>query len=179
MTDFIDTRLALARAQGANAARVEVSTEELTAIFAALAPKPKAERREKRRGTPEDEKCAKWLFGLVMNMNASAKAPSSWHKWTEDVRLMREQDGRTHREICELFQWANGHHFHRSKILCPEKLRARWLALDQERKDQAPRKPPGSPKFNFPDVDRSSDAKAAAASAKRNGIAVPDGEIEF
>ena len=37
----------------------------------------------------------------------------------------------------------------------------------------------GSQKFNFANADRSGDDKAAAASAKRHGIVVPAGEIEF
>ncbi|EQB98774.1 phage replication protein [Photorhabdus temperata subsp. temperata M1021] len=39
---------------------------------------------------------------------------------------MRECDGRTHREICELFKWANTDSFWYANIQSPRKLREKW-----------------------------------------------------
>jgi len=91
-----------------------------------------SERREKRRGTADDEKCARWLFGRVLANNSSAKPPN-FGTWADDVRLMRERDGRKHAEICELFQWAQADSFWQSNILSPAKLRQKWDQLTMRR----------------------------------------------
>jgi hypothetical protein len=51
---------------------------------------------------------------------------------------MRERDNRTHREMCELFQWAMNDSFWRSNILSPAKLRAKWDQLSIKRGGQKP-----------------------------------------
>ena len=90
--------------------------------------------REPREASPDDERCARWLFGVVRQTAPAAREPS-FATWSNDVRLMRERDGRTHREICELFQWAHSDSFWCLNILCPKKLREKWdrLALQRER----------------------------------------------
>lgn len=90
--------------------------------------------REPREASPDDEKCAYWLFGVVRQTAPAAREPS-FSTWANDVRLMRERDGRTLREICELFQWAHSDSFWCLNILCPKKLREKWdrLALQRER----------------------------------------------
>jgi hypothetical protein len=90
------------------------------------------ERRGKRRGTADDEKCARWLFGRVLANNDSAKPPN-FDGWADDVRLLRERDKRTHAEICELFQWAQADNFWRANILSPAKLREKWDQLTMKR----------------------------------------------
>ena len=87
-----------------------------------------AERRTKRRPSPDDETCARYCFGLVKRLDASAKPPN-FDTWGNDVRLMVERDKRTHREICELFLWANNDSFWQSNILSPAKLREKWNQL--------------------------------------------------
>lgn len=92
----------------------------------------------------DDEKCARWLFGVLINTMPKAKQPN-YAAWAKDVRLMRERDGRTRREICELFQWAHGHSFWRSNILSPAKLRDQWDRLAIQRETAAePKKPTGA-----------------------------------
>lgn len=86
------------------------------------------ERREKRRGTPEDESCARWIFGRILANNPEHKPPN-FVKWADEVRLMREQDHRTHRAICELFDWVQGDGFWRANVLSPSKLRDKWDQL--------------------------------------------------
>ena len=99
------------------------------------APVPKQRAaREPREASSDDDKCARWLFGVVRQTAPAAREPN-FSSWSNDVRLMRERDGRAHREICELFQWAHSDSFWCLNILCPKTLRAKWdrLALQRER----------------------------------------------
>lgn len=76
-------------------------------------------------GTKEDLECAEWIFSRVQLINPTAKQPN-WADWANDVRLMRQIDHRTHREICELFRAANADSFWCKNILSPRKLREQW-----------------------------------------------------
>ena len=91
-----------------------------------------AEAAPKHRWTPDDEKCARWLFGRIQANNAEAKPPNL-DSWADDVRLLRERDKRTHAQICELFQWAQSDSFWRSNVLSPAKLREKWDQLTMKR----------------------------------------------
>ncbi|WP_300752192.1 YdaU family protein [Janthinobacterium sp.] len=108
-------------------------SEKFPDVEISIAPLPEAkEAQEKRRHTDDDEKCARWLFGRVLANNANAKQPNI-AIWANEVRLLRERDKRTHAEICELFQWAQGDAFWRSNILSPAKLREKWDQLTMKR----------------------------------------------
>lgn len=82
--------------------------------------------------TPEDEVCAQWLFDRIKKTIPDHKPPKL-STWANDVRLMRERDNRTHREICELFGWAQDDSFWRANILSPAKLREKWNQLNIKR----------------------------------------------
>lgn len=90
-----------------------------------------------REVDPEDERCARWLFGVVKQTVAAAREPS-FTAWANDIRLMRERDGRTLREICELFQWAHSDSFWCTNILCPKTLRDKWTRLAARREQTTP-----------------------------------------
>ncbi|MGJ7133163.1 replication protein [Morganella morganii] len=79
-------------------------------------------------GTADDLKAAEWIYGKVQIVCPTAQEPT-WHSWANDIRLMRQVDGRTHEEICRLFQWANKDTFWCSNVLCPAKLREKWPTL--------------------------------------------------
>lgn len=83
-------------------------------------------------GTAEDRQCAEWIIALVEKIKPSPKKPVLI-AWANDVRLMRELDGRSHREICELFRWASQDAFWCTNILSPAKLRAKWDTLSLQR----------------------------------------------
>jgi uncharacterized protein YdaU (DUF1376 family) len=102
------------------------------------------ERRKTRRHSDEDEKCARWLYGQILNVLPTAKPPN-WNTWGDDVRLMREVDKRTHHEICELLQWATKDTFWCRNILSPSKLREKW---DQLSVNRAAPKAPARPSMN-------------------------------
>lgn len=100
--------------------------DELDALYAQVG-EPE-DRRKKIRHTPEDESCAAWMFGLILRINAGAKKPAI-AKWADEIRLMRERDGRTDVEIRTLFEWANKDDFWCANIRCPVTLRRQWDQL--------------------------------------------------
>lgn len=86
-------------------------------------------------GTAEDLQCAEWIFARVKTTNPTVKQPNL-KDWANTIRLMREIDGRTHREIAKLFQLANRNSFWFKNILCPSKLRSKWDELTLKLGDQ-------------------------------------------
>ncbi|WP_182928684.1 replication protein [Klebsiella sp. WP3-W18-ESBL-02] len=94
-------------------------------------------------GTAADQQCAEWLVVLVEKVKPFLKKPIM-ASWANDVRLMRELDGHSHREICELFLWASKDAFWHSNILSPAKLRAKWDTLSLQRDAGATRATTGS-----------------------------------
>lgn len=90
-------------------------------------------------GTSDDLRCAEWMLALRDITKPSLKKPNM-AGWANDIRLMRQLDGRTHKEICELFKWACKDSFWYKNILSPAKLRAKWDTLTLHREDTT-RKP--------------------------------------
>lgn len=103
-------------------------------------------------GTADDLKAAQWIFQLITRISPSAKTPN-WSGWANDIRLMREQDSRTHSDICQMFQFANRDSFWKSNILSPAKLREKWTQLEAKRNTQGQGKPSGRPHLDFDNTD--------------------------
>lgn len=76
----------------------------------------------------EDVRLAEWIFARILGMHPKHRRPDI-ESWARDVRLMRERDGRTRREIAALFDWANRDAFWRNNILSTSKLRNQWDQL--------------------------------------------------
>lgn len=105
-------------------------------------------------GSAADLKASEWIAALV-NTVKPATSPKNLTAWANDIRLMREIDKRTHREICELFLWASRDQFWHSNILSPAKLRAKWdtLSLQQTQKSRPQRaEHPTGPHWNSPEA---------------------------
>lgn len=136
----------------------------------------KSPKTRKRHGSDNDHKAARWMFELVQTVNATAKEPNYDH-WADDIRLMREIDGRKHEEICELFGWAKQDAFWSPNIQSPAKLREKWDTLFEKRTSpvRAGTAVPNQ-KFHFGGVDRSGDRAAMDESMRRNNIIVPTGD---
>ena len=81
----------------------------------------------------DDDKLARWMLGKLRTLNPKHREPS-WRTWLRDIRLMRERDKRTHREIAELFSWSNADPFWQVNILSPAKLREKWDQLQIKRR---------------------------------------------
>ena len=79
--------------------------------------------------TDDDLRAANWIFVLIKNLSPNVKTPN-FASWANEIRLMRERDGRTHKDICELFKWANEDEFWSANILSPSKLRDKWDQLE-------------------------------------------------
>lgn len=105
-------------------------------------------------GSDEDLRAAEWLFGKVQEISPSAKKPN-YATWANDIRLMRERDNRTHKEICQLFKWACQDSFWQGNILCPDKLRDKWDQLAIKRGKQQAGTPAsgGRPNLDFDNND--------------------------
>lgn len=82
-------------------------------------------------GTDDDLRAAQWIYGKVQEV-APAAAEPNWASWANDIRLTRNALNVTHREICEVFAWANADHFWDTNILSPAKLRQKWPRLTAE-----------------------------------------------
>jgi hypothetical protein len=91
---------------------------------------------------PNDEKCARWLFDVLRKTAPDAKQPN-FTTWANDVRLIRERDERTHKEICELFLFAHKHSFWCTNVLSPKTLRKNWDRLAIVRAKSLEPKPAG------------------------------------
>ena len=94
---------------------------------------PLAKTGKKFVYTNDDLLAANWIFGLIKNLSPNVKTPT-FESWANEIRLMRERDGRTHKDICELFKWANEDEFWSANILSPSKLREKWDQLEIKRK---------------------------------------------
>ena len=79
--------------------------------------------------------CAQWIWKRVLKLYEEAatydgelvrpKEPN-WTAWANEVRLMRTLDGRTHRQICEMFERVQKDTFWIKQVRCPAKLRKKW-----------------------------------------------------
>ncbi|EQB7288389.1 replication protein [Morganella morganii] len=105
-------------------------------------------------GTADDLKAAQWIYGKVQIVSPTVAEPA-WHNWANDIRLMRQIDGRTHEEICRLFQWANKDPFWCSNVLCPAKLREKWptLVIQSQQPGRGQQNPSGRPRLDFNNTD--------------------------
>ncbi len=103
-------------------------------------------------GTSEDLRCAEWLFNMVQSISPSAKKPN-YAGWANDIRLMRERDGRTHYEIAALFKWACNDKFWKGNVLCPATLRDKWTQLDIKRNKQQTGEEVAKPELDFNNTD--------------------------
>ncbi len=95
--------------------------------------KPKGKHgTKKNKYSAKDYEVGQWMFGLVLKINPAHSEPN-YEAWANTVRLMREVDKRTHRQIAEVFMWANQDDFWKTNVLCPDKLRKQWDKLETKR----------------------------------------------
>lgn len=84
-------------------------------------------------GTAEDVTTATWFIEIIAKAYnsrglAEPKKPELI-SWVNDIRLMREHDGRSHHQICKLFAWVCRTGRELEFCQCPAKLRADWDKL--------------------------------------------------
>ncbi len=114
---------------------------EGTAIEGVADPEPKARvipeaaiqtPSGKAWGTGDDLMTAQWMFRRVQLITPTAIEPN-WAHWANVIRLMRELDQRSHRDICELYDWVSRDAFWCANVLSPQKLRQKWDQLQAKR----------------------------------------------
>lgn len=94
--------------------------------------KPKREPKKTLRWESGDMEVADQIYNLLLVLNPKHKKPNM-DSWANEVRLMREQDKHTHKDIMDLFRFANSDNFWKSNILSPKKLREKWDLLTIKR----------------------------------------------
>ncbi|WP_231040269.1 replication protein 15 [Proteus terrae] len=81
-------------------------------------------------GSADDLKCAQWLFArkceVFEDMGLQAPKDPNFTEWANDIRLMSTIDGRSHKEICQLYKRITQDDFWKKNIQCPQKLREQW-----------------------------------------------------
>ncbi len=82
----------------------------------------------KKWGRADDLTTAQWIHKRVLEVNPVAPDPN-WCEWANDIRLMNQSKKYSYRDICDLFNFANKHHFWAENIQCPKKLRKQWDTL--------------------------------------------------
>lgn len=100
-------------------------------------------RRPRHTFEPEDHDAADWMLRKIRTVYANFREPSL-AAWANDIRLMRQRDGRSIEEIKDLFSRANADPFWCTNILSPAKLRKQWDQLTIKLK-QKPAKGSGRP----------------------------------
>ena len=100
--------------------------------------KSSSEQQKGKWGAPEDHQCAEWIFSRIKKLYEKAaetdgelsrpKDPN-WNAWANEIRLMRCIDGRTHRQICDLFKRVQRDPFWCRNVLSPSKMREKWDEL--------------------------------------------------
>lgn len=83
----------------------------------------------------KDMELAGWIWKGVQRVAPKQKQPNL-ESWADTIRLMRERDGHTHREIADVFKWSNNHQGERfswsTNILSVKTLREKFGKLDAE-----------------------------------------------
>lgn len=123
-------------------------------------------------GTVDDLTCANWFRDTrakafkYRGLTAPKHTPQEHTRWSNEIRLMRERDSRSHLEICELFAFVCSHQRELEFCQSPAKLRSQWDTLQLKRANakQAKTQRPGA-------LSNLAAAQAAAQAIKQSGAA--------
>ena len=85
----------------------------------------------KLRFDDEDLQFSKWMFDGVKIVAPKSKEPD-FQKWANEIRIIRESDHHSIKELRDVFAWANGDPFWRTNICSPATLRKQFAALDSK-----------------------------------------------
>ena len=83
---------------------------------------------KKVKYSTDDLAASEWIYEKLLAMNPEHKKPNM-DKWADTIRLMRESDNRTHKDICRVFAWANQDQFWSTNVLSPVSLRKNFDKL--------------------------------------------------
>lgn len=88
----------------------------------------KREVLSKLRFDDADFQFSKWMFERVKTVVPKSKEPDL-KKWANEIRIVRESDKHSIKELQDVFTWANEDPFWRNNILSPSKLREQFPRL--------------------------------------------------
>jgi hypothetical protein len=80
---------------------------------------------------PADMEVATWMLERIQDITTVPRP--NLEKWADTIRLMRERDKLTIKEIRDVFDWANNDDFWQTNILCPATLRKQFPKLTAKR----------------------------------------------
>jgi uncharacterized protein YdaU (DUF1376 family) len=80
----------------------------------------------------DDTKLAQFIWIRILKLNPNHKKPNL-EKWADEIRIMREQDKRSHKEMQDVFIYANENQFWSKNILSPSALRKHFDKLQINR----------------------------------------------
>lgn len=93
------------------------------------------EKEGKGRDTPakpefsdKDMELAQWMLSLITDAQPDFKKPNL-KSWAKTIRLMRELDGRNHRDMAVIWKWAREDDFWQANILSADKFRKQYDRL--------------------------------------------------
>jgi uncharacterized protein (DUF488 family) len=78
---------------------------------------------------------ARFIYQRVLAVQPKAKEPK-FDKWANTIRLMREQDKRTHKQIQDVFLWANRDPFWKANVMSPDSLRKQLDKLEVQMRNK-------------------------------------------
>lgn len=112
------------------------------------------EKGEKKKYSfnAEDMTAAEYIADKVDAL-AGSPGKHNLQSWANTIRLMRERDGRNHREICDLFKWANRDSFWKDNVLSPDTLRKQWQKLTIRRNSERNGTTAARPALDFNNTD--------------------------
>lgn len=111
----------------------------------------KGEKTSEKKFSDDDLRLAEYMFEKIKVVLPKTKEPNL-DNWADTIRLMRERDKLTHREIAGVFAWANDDDFWKTNILSPTKLREQFAVLHA--KATKPKNPTAGNQSNQIDISK-------------------------
>jgi len=91
---------------------------------------------QRKKISDDDMKLAQFIFSKIQQLNPKERPPN-FDKWANSIRLIVERDKRTHKEIQDVFLWANNDPFWSVNIRSPDKLRKQFTVLEDTKRQGA------------------------------------------
>lgn len=141
-----------------------------------------ADKPQDHKHTPDDYRLAEWMAERVLKVAPKSKPPKL-EAWADTVRLMRERDNHSHRDIAAVFSFANNDQFWSVNILSPTKLREKFGDLDAKMRRASNEKPnysgggAAAPKQTAAQRIAAKRQQLAAQSPDMGVVATDDGDV--
>lgn len=124
--------------------------QALKKYFTVGTPKQEVSDKNNNKYSDEDLRLAKHIYRRVLDVAPKTKKPN-FDNWADTIRLMVKSDKHDHREIFEVFTWANKDIFWCTNILSPAKLRKQYASLHAKMNAIVTTVQPQSPVKNLTD----------------------------